>query len=321
MSTGGAGHWWQEHTVTSPVDPAPQPSGPAEDLYAALVASADDAILTTTLDAVITTWNPGATRVYGYAASEMVGRTLASFTAAEDQEELAETLALLAQGVRMEPFDLRRVDHNGRVIDVSVTASPVVGPDGSLRALSWIERDVTGRRHVERMISHLAFHDPLTGCANRTLLRDRLQHSLERTRRGGGLVAVIYLDLDDFKLVNDRLGHPAGDRLLQLVATRLQTLLRPEDTLARIGGDEFVVVSDRVPSMDAALAIAARLERALTPPFDFDEARVEVTASIGVAVADAGTDADRLLAHADRAMYQAKADGGPGVAHFIAPNR
>jgi len=305
--------------VTAPPDPA-RPSSPTDvDLYAALVAAAEDAILTSNLDGVITSWNPAATRIYGYPATEMVGRSLASFTAPEDVEELGETLRLLAQGARLEPFDLRRVDHHGRVIDVSVTASPVPDPDGTVRRLSWIERDVTGRRHVERMISHLAFHDPLTGLANRTLLRDRLQHSLERTRRGGGLVAVVYLDLDDFKLVNDRLGHPAGDRLLQLVATRLQSLLRPEDTLARIGGDEFVVVSDRVPSLGAAAAIAGRLAHALTPAFEFEEARVEVTASIGVAVGDAGTDADRLLAHADRAMYQAKADGGAGVAHFVAP--
>ena len=300
--------------------PLPGPPAPeSRDLFAALVSSADDAILTTTPDAVITTWNPAATRIYGYAAGEMIGRSLASITAPEDGEELTETLALLADGVRLEPFDLRRVDRNGRIIDVSVTASAIRDAGGVLRAISWIERDVTGRRHVERMISHLAFHDPLTGLANRTLLRDRLQNSLDRTRRAGGLVAVIYLDLDDFKLVNDRLGHPAGDRLLQLVATRLQGLLRPADTLARIGGDEFVVLSDRVPSLDAAIAIAERLATALAPPFDFEAARVSVTASIGVAVGDAGTDADRLLAHADRAMYKAKANGGAGVAHFIAP--
>lgn len=302
--------------MTPPPTPAHDPVSGTPELFSALVASADDPILTTTPDGVITTWNPAATRVYGYAAQDVIGRPLASITAPEDGEELAETLALLADGAHLEPFDQRRVDHNGRVIDVSTTASPVRDADGVLRAVSWIERDVTGRRHVERMISHLAFHDPLTGLANRTLLRDRLQNSLDRTRRGGGLVAVIYLDLDEFKLVNDHLGHPAGDRLLQLVATRLQGLLRPEDTLARIGGDEFVVVSDRVPSLTAATAIAERLAGALAPPFDFDEARVVVTASIGVAVGDAGIDADRLLAQADRAMYKAKADGGAAVAHF-----
>ena len=298
------------------------PEPPAQnfdaDLYAALVASAEDAIFTTTPDATITSWNPAAARLYGYPAEEMIGASLATITAPDDVEDLTETLDLLLQGARLEPFDLRRVDRHGRVMDVSVTASVLRDGSGAVRAISWVERDVTGRRHVERMISHLAFHDPLTGLANRTLLGDRLQNALERTRRAGGYVAVIYLDLDDFKLVNDRLGHPAGDRLLQLVATRLQSLLRPEDTLARIGGDEFVVVSDRVPSMEVALPIAERLDRALAPPFEFESTRVLVTASIGVAVADAGTDADRLLAQADRAMYAAKARGGATVTPFTA---
>jgi len=306
-------------TPAPPEAPAP-PHTPApreaDSFHAALVASAGDAIITTTPDGTITSWNPAAARLYGIDAAEMIGRSLTSITAPEDTEDLADTLALAVQGARLEPFDMRRVDRHGRVLDVSVTVSAVHDAHGELLGIAWIERDVTGRRHVERMISHLAFHDPLTGLANRTLLRDRLQNSLERTRRNGGLVAAIYFDLDDFKLVNDRFGHPAGDRLLQLVATRLQSLLRPEDTLARLGGDEFVVVSDRVPSLEAAMAIADRLDRALRPPFEFDAARVAVTASIGVAVGDARTDADRLLAHADRAMYAAKAAGG-GVAEFV----
>jgi diguanylate cyclase (GGDEF)-like protein/PAS domain S-box-containing protein len=311
-------------SLPEPPEPAPRSDAvPAEathaDHFAALVASSEDAIITTTVDARIVTWNASATRLYGYDATTMIGNPLATLVPADEAEELAETIGLLALGARVEPFDARRIHRNGRVLDVSVTASPILDAAGGLRGISWVERDVTGRRHVERMISHLAFHDPLTGLANRTLLRDRLQNSLERTRRAGGMVAVIYLDLDDFKQVNDRLGHPAGDKLLQLVATRLQSLLRPEDTLARLGGDEFVVVSDRVPSLDAAMAIAHRLERALTPPFEFDAARVLVTASIGVAVGDAGTDADRVLAHADRVMYSAKARGGAGIATFVAP--
>ena len=311
-------------SLPEPPEPAPRSDAvPAEaapvDHFAALVASSEDAIITTTVDARIVTWNASATRLYGYDATTMAGSPLGTLVPADDAEELAETIGLLALGARVEPFDARRIHRDGRVLDVSVTASPILGADDGMQGISWIERDVTGRRHVERMISHLAFHDPLTGLANRTLLRDRLQHSIERTRRGGGMVAVIYLDLDDFKQVNDRLGHPSGDRLLQLVATRLQSLLRPEDTLARLGGDEFVVVSDRVPSLDSAMAIAHRLERALTPPFEFDAARVLVTASIGVAVGDAGTDADRVLAHADRAMYSAKARGGASIATFVAP--
>ncbi len=308
----------------SPVHPAPDPAAPApgpDRLLRSFVDAAEDAIVLTTPDAVVTAWNPGATRLYGHTAGEMVGRSLTEVTAAEDAEELTEVLDLLRRGVRVDAFDLRRIDRDGRPVDVSVTASAIPGPDGTVAAIGWVERDVTGRRHVERMISHLAFHDPLTGLANRMLLRDRMQHSLARTRRSGELVAVIYLDLDDFKLVNDRFGHPAGDRVLQLVATRLQGLLRPEDTLARLGGDEFVVMSDAVPSMEAALTIAERIAGALAPPFEIDDRRIAVAASIGVAVGNAEVEADRLLAHADRAMYAAKAAGGAAVAPFVAPPR
>lgn len=305
--------------MTTPTDP-PHPDRPGPDrLLRSLVDAAEDAIILTTPDAVVTAWNPGATRLYGHTAGEMLGRPLTEVTAAGDAAELTEVLSLLGRGARCDPFDLRRIDRDGRVVDVSVSASAITDPDGTVVALGWIERDVTGRRHVERMISHLAFHDPLTGLANRTLLRDRMQHALARTRRSGELVAVIYLDLDAFKLVNDRFGHPAGDRVLQLVATRLRGLLRPEDTLARLGGDEFVVMSDAVPSMEAALAIAERVLGALAPPFEFDERRVEVAASVGVAVGNADDDADRLLAHADRAMYAAKAAGGGAVAPFVTP--
>jgi diguanylate cyclase (GGDEF)-like protein/PAS domain S-box-containing protein len=291
----------------------------SSELAAALVASAGDAIVATTLDGTIVAWNAAATRLYGYEAADVIGKSFTILVPPDDVEEWRETCALASSGARIEPFDALRRHCTGRTLDVSTTASPILGPDGTLLGCSWIERDVTGRRHVERMISHLAFHDPLTGLANRTLLRDRLANSLERTRRAGGYVAVIYLDLDDFKQVNDRLGHPVGDRLLQLVATRLQGLLRPEDTLARLGGDEFVVVSDRVPSVDAALAIAERLQGALEPPLDFDSARVLMTASFGVAVGDASTDPDRVLANADRAMYSAKAKGGATIATFAAP--
>jgi diguanylate cyclase (GGDEF)-like protein/PAS domain S-box-containing protein len=297
--------------------PAPlfePPQFEVDDFYAALVTSCEDAIVTTTIDGVVTHWNAAATRIYGYAAEEMLGRSLGSIAPPDDVAEMTETVALVAAGVRVESFDARRIHRDGRVLDASVTASPIRDAAGAVQGLSWVERDVTGRRHVERMITHLAFHDPLTGLANRTLLDDRLQRSLERTRRSGDFVGVSYLDLDHFKDVNDRFGHPMGDRLLQLVASRLQGLLRPDDTLARVGGDEFVVVSDRVPSVDAALAIGERLLGALTPPFELEVGRVALTASVGVAVGDAQSDVSRLLGSADRAMYSAKSRGGGAVA-------
>jgi diguanylate cyclase (GGDEF)-like protein/PAS domain S-box-containing protein len=289
------------------------------DLYSALVESSDDAIITKSLDGVILTWNRGAERLYGYTAAEAMGQSVCMLVPDDLVDEVPETLQRIASGARLEHYETARMHKSGRRIDVSVSVSPILNADGDVVAVSSIGRDITGRKHVERMINHLAFHDGLTGLANRTLLRDRLQNALARSRRTGGLVAVIYLDLDDFKEVNDRLGHAAGDRLLQLVAARLQPMLRPEDTLARLGGDEFVAVSDRVPDHHAALAIADRLSAALHESFNFDSARVEVTASFGVALGDAESDPERLMANADRAMYAAKARGGARIASFAVP--
>jgi diguanylate cyclase (GGDEF)-like protein/PAS domain S-box-containing protein len=291
---------------------------PGTELFAALVESADDAIVTTTLDGRILTWNRGAERLYGYATTDVVGHPITFLLPEDLRDEIGEVAQRIAQRNRVEHYESVRVHQTGRRIDVSISVSPVLDGDRVV-AIASIARDVTGRKHVERMINHLAFHDGLTGLANRTLIRDRLQHALARGHRAGGFVTVIYLDLDDFKEVNDRLGHAAGDQLLQAVAARLQPLLRPGDTFGRLGGDEFVVVSDRVPNERAAVGIAERLEAALAEPFEFDAARVEVTASIGVAMGDSDTDADRLLANADRAMYAVKARGGAGITSFALP--
>ena len=291
---------------------------PEAELFAALVESADDAIVTTTLDGRILTWNRGAERLYGYAEVDVVGQP-SSFLLPEDgRDEITEVIQRIVQRARVEHYESVRVHQTGRRVDVSISVSPVFEGDRVV-AIASIARDISGRKHVERMINHLAFHDGLTGLANRTLIRDRLQHALARSRRAGGMVAVIYLDLDDFKEVNDRLGHAAGDQLLQAVSARLQPLLRPGDTFGRLGGDEFVVVSDRIPNDRAAVGIAERLASALAEPFEFDAARIDVTASLGVALGDADTDADRLLANADRAMYAVKARGGSGITSFALP--
>ena len=291
---------------------------PGAELLAALVESADDAIVTTTLDGRILTWNRGAERLYGYAATDVIGQPTTFLVPEDLRDEMSEVAQRIAQRTRVEHYESVRMHRTGRRIDVSISVSPVI-VDDRVVAIASIARDITGRKHVERMINHLAFHDGLTGLANRTLIRDRLGHALARSHRAGGFVAVIYLDLDDFKEVNDRLGHAAGDQLLQAVSARLQPLLRPGDTFGRLGGDEFVVVSDRIPNDRAAIGIAERLAAALTEPFELESARIEVTASIGVALGDAETDADRLLANADRAMYAVKARGGSGITSFALP--
>jgi diguanylate cyclase (GGDEF)-like protein/PAS domain S-box-containing protein len=185
--------------------------------------------------------------------------------------------------------------------------------DGNITATMSSGVDVTDRRHAEEQIAHLAYHDPLTGLPNRALLHEHLGLALARARRNDQALALLYLDLDDFKLVNDSLGHGAGDELLRRVATELRARTRASDLLVRQGGDEFLVLLsdlDRQGAEAAAQAAAASLRGALTEPFRIAGAEFHVGTSIGISLYPRDADdADTLLKHADAAMYQAKAAG------------
>jgi diguanylate cyclase (GGDEF)-like protein len=163
---------------------------------------------------------------------------------------------------------------------------------------------------VESQIEHLAFHDALTGLPNRSLFDDRLEIALARCRRDGGQLAILFLDLDRFKRINDTLGHEAGDRLLRAVADRLRDCVREEDTIARVGGDEFVILAEGVGDSDARMLAEKILRTIAAAPFSIPGASLPVTASIGVSVfPDHGTDPARLVRSADDAMYAVKAAG------------
>jgi diguanylate cyclase (GGDEF)-like protein len=171
-------------------------------------------------------------------------------------------------------------------------------------------RDIRERKAFETMLARQALHDPLTGLANRTLLVERVERALARARRRPGEAALLFLDLDHFKVINDSLGHAAGDRLLCLVAEQLTSLVRPADTVARFGGDEFVVLCDDFTDERGPIAVAERIAARLRAPFPVAGTEVVVSASIGVAFVDTETtDADALLRDADSAMYRAKARG------------
>jgi diguanylate cyclase (GGDEF)-like protein/PAS domain S-box-containing protein len=171
-------------------------------------------------------------------------------------------------------------------------------------------RNINDRKRHEEHLRHLAMHDALTGLPNRALLLDRLANALERMSRGDGLVAVLFCDLDRFKLVNDSLGHVPGDAVLVTFAERLLSVVRPGDTVARFGGDEFIVLAEGVAGDEEARTLAARIDAALSQPFLIDGDEVVLTASIGVALAQSPLDnADTLLRDADAAMYRAKERG------------
>lgn len=170
--------------------------------------------------------------------------------------------------------------------------------------------DITGRKRAEIKLAHQALHDPLTGLPNRTLFLDRLSVGLARMERSQAAVAVLFLDLDKFKVVNDSLGHDVGDQLLVAVANRLRAGLRPGDTAARYGGDEFTVLCEGITSESDAVVIAERVSAAVGRPFSLDDAHTVLTSSIGIAIAlEDGCSPEKLIQEADTAMYRAKNRG------------
>jgi len=167
--------------------------------------------------------------------------------------------------------------------------------------------DITARKASEDQLVQRLLHDDLTGLPNRALLRDRLGHGLAQAERQRAALGVLYLDLDGFKVVNDRLGHAAGDELLVQVANRLSGTLRTSDTAARVGGDEFVVLCEFLRNDDEAAKVSGRIETALARPYELVQGRANVTASIGRVLAYGGEDPEAVLRRADAAMYEIKA--------------
>ncbi len=189
-------------------------------------------------------------------------------------------------------------------------ACPVLDDEGRVVRVISYGLDITDRKRAELRLAHLALHDALTGLPNRTLFLDRLQHALDRAGRSGRQVAVLFVDLDRFKGVNDALGHEAGDSLLQQVAERLRSCVRSSDTLARLAGDEFTVLLEDVADVHEAQAVAERIRAALQQPFLVAGQQLAVTASVGVALSGPETrQAEELLRRSDAAMYRAKSSG------------
>lgn len=278
---------------------------------AAIVTSSEDPIIGQSLDGVITSWNAGAERLYGYQAGAALGRRLGDFLSPPDLSEEGTTLLnAIAAGESVNRLETVRQHFDGTRIEVMVSISPIRDAHGRVTGAATIDRDITDRKRLERQLIQQAFHDSLTGLPNRALFLDRLAHALMRTPRQPGRVALLSLDLDRFKLVNDTLGHAVGDRLLVAVGERLQACLRPGDTLARFSGDEFAVLLEDLRQPTEASRVATRMIDALRPPFPIGGREVFITSSIGIAFrhASAISSVEELLRQADIALYQSKAN-------------
>jgi diguanylate cyclase (GGDEF)-like protein/PAS domain S-box-containing protein len=287
----------------------PEASGPLAEgagSFRTLVQEASELIVVSDEEGTVRYVSPGMERILGFEPGHVVG---------------------------WDPLELLHPDDSGLVVAAIASTLGLPGPDGAVQCRArhrdgtwrWLEiivtnllddpavqgivlnaRDITERQEQQRQLEKRALHDSLTGLPNRALLHDRMIHALERLERDPDSTAAVFLlDLDDFKRINDTLGHDAGDRVLVATARRLRAVVRPHDTVARLGGDEFVVVCQDLDAEGAA-AVGERIADAFAEPFHLGTSALRVTASIGSAIAERGNDADEILRRADMAMYHVK---------------
>jgi diguanylate cyclase (GGDEF)-like protein/PAS domain S-box-containing protein len=295
-----------ETDLTSTSTLAPPPS--SEFGVRRLFEMTSDLLATISLDGCFTLLNPAWEQLLGWTREELQSRPVTDFVHPDDAHQL---LGPMREG-------------SGSPAEVENFTTRYRHRDGSWHWLLWSARrdgdtwyaaakDVTDRMWLERQ----ALHDPLTRLPNRTLLMDRARQAMTRLHRSDGVLAMLFIDLDKFKVVNDNLGHDAGDRLLISVSERLSELMRETDTIARLGGDEFVILAEELESRDEAMALAGRVLDALEQPFALGSAEVAMLASVGVAVAhDSEYDPEAMLREADLAMYKAKGAGGRRLEMF-----
>jgi diguanylate cyclase (GGDEF)-like protein/PAS domain S-box-containing protein len=287
----------------------------SEARFRSLVAHSSDLITVLDAHGVVTYQSPSIQRVLGYRADEIEGTEFANLLRKSDRPRLAQIVAGIGEayvggGAETHVIECSLRHRDGAWLEFEVQHTDLL-QDEHVRGVVLNSRDVSERKQFEDQLAHQAFHDPVTSLANRALFADRVEHSIKRASRGGPAIGVMFIDLDDFKTVNDSLGHAAGDSVLQEVARRLQNAVRPGDTVARFGGDEFAILLDGIADSSEAADVAGRILGVLELQYDVDGKQVYPRASVGICLAGdefGTTDAEELLRNADVAMYMAKRD-------------
>jgi diguanylate cyclase (GGDEF)-like protein/PAS domain S-box-containing protein len=279
----------------------------AEARFQALVQHSSDAILLLDAGGLIEWASPSTRRVLSETPSSLEQRRLLDLVAEQDRPRIAQAILGDHASAPTKALEFGLVSARG-LLEVEAICTNLLRNE-DIRGIVLNVRDISERKSFERQLEHQAFHDEVTGLANRALFRDRVDHALQRVRRGGS-IAVLFVDLDDFKTVNDTLGHQAGDQLIRAVADRITRTARSIDTAARLGGDEFAVLLEDDDQVDPK-HVGERLLETIAAPVEIDGKQLAVTASIGIARAEAGKaiSVDDLLRDADVAMYSAKANG------------
>jgi diguanylate cyclase (GGDEF)-like protein/PAS domain S-box-containing protein len=292
--------------------------------FRSLIQNASDIILVVDTDLKVAYHTPSAQAALARTKEELVGRPVESLLIAQDAGRAKALLrrCLSGNGLEQQPGvpddEWHLAGDDGRARAFEVTCRNLT-EDPSVRGLVLTLHDITDRRQLENELKHLAFHDSLTQLPNRSLFLDRVEHALARRGRHRERLAVMLIDLDDFKLVNDSRGHSAGDDLLMQVAQRLTSVVRPEDTCARLGGDEFAVLVEGLLDDTEAMQLAERIVHQLRLPYRIEDDDRVVGASVGVSTSDYGLNATELLRQADLALYAAK-DAGKSTHELYRPS-
>jgi len=279
--------------------------------FRSLIQNSSDMICILEPDGVMQYASPSHERILGYSPRYLIGKNAFDVIHPEDVNNVFDVFKQAMQDTSNTlcvEFRSRHQDGSWRYLESTINNLIV---DPSVRGVAINTRDITERKRVEAQLLHTAFHDPLTGLPNRALFMDRLGRAIEHAQRHENYqFAVLFIDIDRFKVVNDSLGHTLGDRLLIAISSRLKPCLRPGDTVARFGGDEFTILLEGIKDISDALQVAEQIQAQLQLSFVLGKQEIFTTASIGIAIGDLGYDcAEDILRHADLAMYRAKALG------------
>ena len=279
-----------------------------EAYFRALVQDASDAIVIVADDGTVKYATPSTAAIFGDIRVE--GERLWDLVAEEGRDDFARTFMRLRERARYGPrvVEKRTIRRDGRIVDLQARCSDLRS-EPNVAGLVFTLRDVTAQHQLEEELKHRAFHDALTGLPNRLLFQDRIAQQVAAAGRTGATAGVLFVDLDDFKVVNDTKGHSVGDELLAAAGARLAALVRESDTAARLGGDEFALLVGTAENAAAVEATAERIVTAFAEPFRLASGLVTTTVTVGVATTEDSTDKDELLKHADLALYAAKSAG------------
>jgi len=281
-----------------------------------------DGIITIDEHGNIEAYNPATERIFGLLPDEIIGQKITLLISAASQKDYFAYSGRCFQSTltteeTLNPCKLVGRRKDGAKFPIEISLSPMQVED--MRLFIVVVRDITERKHAEERLIYLANYDELTGLPNRTLAKDRLEHAKTRAKRDGRMAAVIFIDLDQFKNINDTLGHYAGDQLLLSATRRLLRPIRELDTVARLGGDEFMVVVENIGHVNEITTIVEKFLHAFDKPFTLDQQEVFITASAGISIYPLDdSDIDNLVKNADTAMFRAKAKGGNSYEYFTA---